>query len=295
MRRKKWIVSKKGLSLTEVIVIVLIVGVLAAILLPALARRRETKNRIACAGNLKQLGMALYLYSQENIGYAPVDDWGVRHVVDLNYPPVDHTKNNFMFDADFLFPEYLNDPIVAMCPGDSRMDPDTTFRLTSDHPIDGTPKGQVHPDCFTDSSYIYLGWMVMADKEIEAFFEAYDKLPVEDYDAKINVPKGRGTLEGDTIHRLSFGVERFLFTDINSIGSDEVGSAMVPIIWDRPYTDTARSSHRPVGGNVLYLDGHVSYCRYEGIGFWGYNPLSKTMARLLEERPREPIPHCERK
>ena len=271
--------NRRGLTVLEVVAIFLIVALLVVMLTPLLAKRRQVMRRSACAGNLKQIGLALNMYANENKD---------------RYPPIDDTKNNFMFDANLLYPEYLSDHMLAMCPADPHWDPDTTFRLVADHPIDGTPKGQVHPDCFTDDSYIYLGWMVMSDKEVGAFCEAYDKLPVEDYDGKINVAKGWGTLEGDTIHRLSFGVERFLITDLNAAGSMAGGSATVPIMWDRPYTDTARYTHQPIGGNVLYLDGHVSYFRYgEGIGVWDYIPLTETMARLLEEHPRKPIPNCE--
>ena len=42
------------------------------------------------------------------------------------------------------------------------------------------------------------------------------------------------------------------------------------------------------GGNVIYMDGHLEYIEYPG-----KFPMTETMARLLDERPREPIPHCE--
>ncbi len=278
--------SKKSLSYSEVIVIVLIVGIVAVILLPALAKRRETRQRRACVNNLKQLGLVLYMYANENKG---------------QYPPVDDTKNNFTFDANLLYPEYLTDPMLAMCPADPRTDPDTNFRLTSDHSSDGTPKGQAHPDCFTGDSYVYLGWMVLSDKEVEALFKAYDDLLPDDCDTNLDeycdthliVPEGWGNLEGDTLHRLTVGVDRFLITDINAIGSFGGGTSVIPVMWDRPHTDTAEFSHRPVGGNVLYLDGHVDYRRLGAKSPHMTDPMTETMARLLAERPRARIPDCE--
>jgi prepilin-type processing-associated H-X9-DG protein len=266
--------SRKRLSLFEIVVIVVIVGVTVALLLPQFARRRKVMRRLACADNLKQLALALALYADENKD---------------RFPPIDDTKNNFMFDANLLYPEYLNDHMIAMCPADPRWDPGTNFRLTSNHSVDGTPKGKVHGDCFADDSYIYLGWMVMSDKQVQALFEAYDKLSPEDNNANITVPEGWGNAWRDTIYRLDAGIDRFLITDINIIGSHEVGSSLVPIMWDRSYMDTGKFSHEPVGGNVLYLDGHAEYW------FFGkeFPPINETMARLLEERPREPIPHCE--
>jgi prepilin-type processing-associated H-X9-DG protein len=265
---------RKGFSRIEIIVIVLLVGVLVILLLLAFSVGRKSIRRTACVGNLKQIGIALWMYSTENKD---------------RYPPVDDTKHNFIFNANLLYPEYLSDHMLAACPGNLQVEPGTAFRLTSDHSVDGTPKGQVHADCFSGDSYIYLGWLVWNDKEAETFFEAYDKLPLTDYDDHIHVLDGWGNAEGDKIYRLSAYVDRF-FTDINFIGSEEVGASVVPIMWDRQYIDPKKFSHRPIGGNVLYLDGHVDYFRDLDEE---YPPMTKTMARLLEERPREPIPDCE--
>jgi prepilin-type processing-associated H-X9-DG protein len=247
---------------------------------------RDSMRRTSCAGNLKQIGLALYLYVQEN-RYSSTPD-GERRRNKIDYPPIDDTTNNFIFDANFLFPEYLTDHMIAVCPADRRRNPKTNFRLISDHSTDGTTKGEVHADCFTDDSYIYLGWMIMSDKEAEAFFEAYDNLSVDDYHEDITVPEGWGTLRGDTIHRLSAGVDGFLITE--DIHPREVLSAQVPIVWERPHTEASQFSHQPIGGNVLYLDGHVDY---EGMGE-GFPPMmSEAFAKMLDERPREPIPYCE--
>jgi prepilin-type processing-associated H-X9-DG protein len=268
-------VDKKGFTLGELLALILIIGILVAILLPVFDWRREKKHRYACAGNLKQLGIALNMYVKEN---------------EDRFPPIDDTKNNFLFDANLLYPEYLTDPTLAMCPGDSRMHPDTTFRLTSDHAVDGTPKGKVHPDCFTGDSYMYLGWMVMDDTETEAFFKAYDDLSPQDYDTDITLPEGSGTLRGDTIHRLHVGVDRFLIVDINvHVQGAEPAATVIALLWDKPHTEPEDSSHRPVGGNVLYLDGHVDYYSLDR----DISPMTETMARLLDERPREPISYCD--
>jgi prepilin-type processing-associated H-X9-DG protein len=268
--------NKKGLTLLELLALVIIIGILAAIILPVFTKLHDKPHRltrVACADNLKQLVEALYLYAQENKD---------------RFPPIDDTKNNFIFDANLLYPEYLTDHLIAVCTADRRRNPKTNFRLTLDHPVDGTPKGQVHPDCFNDDSYVYLGWLVDSNKEVESFFKAYDKLSPNDYDTDIIVPEGWGNAEGGTIHRLYGGVDRWLVTDINTM-SVRGGLSEVALVWDRPFSDTTKLNHRPAGGNVLYMDGHVDYWSY-GMDF---PPLTETMARLLDKRPREPIPHCE--
>jgi hypothetical protein len=149
--------------------------------------------------------------------------------------------------------------------------------------------GQVHPDCITDKSYVYLGWMVMSDEEGEALFESYDRLSPEDYDKDMIVPEGRGTEKGSVLHRLSADVDRFIIDEF-LMPSGEVTSSTVPIMWDRPSIDRKELSHGSrgePGGNVLYLDRHVEFIDF------GEFPMTETMARLLEDRPREPIPDCE--
>ena len=59
-------------TLIELLVVIAIISILASMLMPALQRARESGRRSVCIGNLKQFGLAMQSYTDEQNGYFPL-------------------------------------------------------------------------------------------------------------------------------------------------------------------------------------------------------------------------------
>ncbi len=285
--------AQSGLTLIEVLVVIAIIGILAALLLPTLGRVREAANRATCASNLKQIGIAFKMYAGENHGKFPQRQvWNVHRKL----------SDTMIFHGPAMSPGYLDDLRVVWCPSwvGSTM-PTPLARYDEGVRANGTPvgnfNGRIDPEELLKSPYNYTGWLFLKTENFLGpksgtlgsgpggrFEETdYKDTPLGEL-AEANVASGGAASDwdfrvsskfsgtqaggGDIIYRLREGVGRFLVTDVNNPASREGAETMIPVMWDHLTPQVIGSCHVPAGMNVLYLDGHVQWSSYPSDKPW---------------------------
>lgn len=122
---------KKAFTLIELLVVIAIIAILAAILFPVFARARENARRSSCQSNLKQIGLGLLQYTQDNDESLPAPRFSTNaggYFEAGSFANPSAGINNYMW-TDAIMP-YVKSNQIFVCP--SHSGPRAKFRPASD-------------------------------------------------------------------------------------------------------------------------------------------------------------------
>ena len=237
---------ESAFTLIELLVVIAIIAILAAMLLPVLARARESGRRIACLNNLTQLSLACQMYVNDNQGM---------------YPPRSSTSRW----PDRLYDDCGKNVQILLCPTDVAMNftlPASVGMSPSNNVADASPR-----------SYLINGWN-------DYFAAEYGTADWGTLETEM-VNTGLGMKEGSIAHptdTIVFGEKRhdagdFYMDLLENGGNDFTGIAEQGRHDNNGHTSSQGNGAGGTGGsNYVMADGSARFIKFpfavDSINMW---------------------------